>query len=85
MLSNRRDAMVRFSIAALCVNCDTISEALHDDCPKCGSKSLLNLARILNDVSGSSQGVRTVRESSNVARMEPVRRVLGFSAAGSWK
>ena len=34
--------------AALCVNCEHISEADGESCPRCGSPSLLSLARILN-------------------------------------
>ena len=34
--------------AALCVNCEHISEAVGECCPRCGSPSLLSLARILN-------------------------------------
>jgi len=34
--------------AALCVNCEHISEADGECCPRCGSPSLLSLARILN-------------------------------------
>ena len=34
--------------AALCVDCEHISEADGNRCPRCGSASLLSLARILN-------------------------------------
>lgn len=40
--------MTPLSVAVLCANCETISDAKHDACPKCGSKSLINLGRILN-------------------------------------
>ena len=39
---------VRLPRAALCVNCEHISEATGEKCPQCGSPSLLSLARILN-------------------------------------
>ncbi len=39
---------VRLRRAALCVNCEHISEATGEKCPRCGSPSLLSLARILN-------------------------------------
>ena len=40
--------IVRLNRAALCVNCDHISEASGERCPRCGSPSLFSLARILN-------------------------------------
>ena len=40
--------MVQLDRAALCVNCEHISAAEGERCPKCGSPSLLGLARILN-------------------------------------
>jgi hypothetical protein len=45
----RRDVrIVSLAKAALCVNCEHISEAVGECCPRCGSPSLLSLARILN-------------------------------------
>ena len=40
--------MVQLNRAALCVNCEHISAAEGERCPRCGSPSLLGLARILN-------------------------------------
>jgi rRNA maturation endonuclease Nob1 len=40
--------IVQLKRATLCVNCEHISEADGDRCPRCGSASLLSLARILN-------------------------------------
>ncbi len=40
--------ILRLHRAALCVNCEHISEADGERCPCCGSASLLNLAKILN-------------------------------------
>ena len=40
--------ILRLHRAALCVDCEQISEADGDRCPCCGSASLLSLARILN-------------------------------------
>ncbi len=40
--------IVQLKKAALCVNCEHISEAPGERCPRCGSPSLLSLARILN-------------------------------------
>jgi len=46
--SRRPAGIVRLAKAALCVDCERISEAAGDRCPRCGSRSLLSLARILN-------------------------------------
>ena len=34
--------------AVLCVDCEHVSAATGERCPRCGSPSLLSLARILN-------------------------------------
>ena len=39
--------MVQLNRAALCMNCEHISAAEGERCPKCGSPSLLGRARIL--------------------------------------
>ena len=44
----RTGGIVRLVRAALCVNCEHISEAEGECCPRCGSPSLLSLARVLN-------------------------------------
>jgi rRNA maturation endonuclease Nob1 len=49
ILEMRKDGgILRLRRAALCVDCEHISEADGDRCPRCGSASLLSLARILN-------------------------------------
>ena len=40
--------ILRLRRAALCVDCEHISEADGDRCPRCRSASLLSLARVLN-------------------------------------
>jgi hypothetical protein len=42
--------MLRLSDAVLCADeqCDTISDATSETCPKCGNKGLLSLASVLN-------------------------------------
>ncbi len=40
--------IVRLDRAVLCVDCEHISEAAGERCPRCGSPSLLGLARVLN-------------------------------------
>jgi len=39
--------LVRLRKAALCANCEVISEALNGHCAGCGSQSLLSLNRVL--------------------------------------
>ena len=41
-------AIVSLQKAALCVECEHISEADGHRCPRCGSPSLLSLARVLD-------------------------------------
>ena len=40
--------IVHLNRAVLCVNCEYVSDATGENCPRCGSPSLLSLARILN-------------------------------------
>jgi len=44
----KASGILRLRRAALCVDCEHISESDGDRCPRCGSASLLSLARILN-------------------------------------
>ncbi len=44
----KASGILRLRRAALCVDCEQISEADGERCPSCESASLLNLARILN-------------------------------------
>ncbi len=46
--TSKADGILRLQRAALCVDCEHISEAQGERCPRCGSASLLSLARILN-------------------------------------
>jgi len=39
--------------AALCIDCEHIPEATGCRCPRCGSASLLSLARVLNRKEGA--------------------------------
>jgi len=45
--------ILRLQRAALCVDCEHISEATGYRCPRCGSASLLSLARVLNRKEGA--------------------------------
>lgn len=62
--------------AVLCANCDVISDSQHDHCQVCGSRSLLNISRLLGEM--PSQRARLV-----AARTVPVHEhkpVLRFAA-----
>ena len=41
-------AIIPLHKAVLCVQCDSISNCAKDQCPACGSPSLLNLSIVLN-------------------------------------
>ena len=43
----RRVTTVPLQSAVLCMDCETISNSPHDECPACGSRSLWNLSRIM--------------------------------------
>ena len=45
--------ILRLQRAALCIDCEHISEATGCRCPRCGSASLLSLARVLNRKEGA--------------------------------
>jgi hypothetical protein len=71
--------LVRLQKAALCANCEVISEGLNGHCAGCGSQSLLGLSRLLGgtiepELSG---GLAT---SAHAVRDEDVR-VYSLSAA----
>ncbi len=48
LMTRKAGGILRLRRAALCVDCEQISEGDGNRCPFCGSASLLNLARILN-------------------------------------
>jgi len=39
--------IVLLNRAMLCLDCEVISQSRNDECPACGSRSLLSLARVL--------------------------------------
>ena len=51
--TRKEGGILRLQRAALCVDCDHISEADGDRCPRCGSASLLSLARVSNRKEGA--------------------------------
>jgi hypothetical protein len=52
--------LVPLQQASLCIDCETITAA-HTNCLACGSKALLNIARVLNNrcLTGLAHGERT--------------------------
>jgi len=48
--------------AVLCADCEVISESMNDECSACGSRSLMNIERMLG---GSLDTVRTRAISIN--------------------
>jgi hypothetical protein len=40
--------MIPMNQSVLCIQCLTISDARGDNCPACGDRSLISLARLLN-------------------------------------
>ncbi len=84
--------------AVLCVDCETVSNSPHDQCLVCGSKSLLNLHRLLEPtLPHQSRASRHVRYNLEiVARVngmtaddlnhtaESISRVLNAKASGDW-
>lgn len=62
--------------AVLCIECDVVSDSPHDTCLVCGSRSLLNIARVFG-------GQLPKERASLIARQEIATRevVLAFSKA----
>jgi hypothetical protein len=46
-LPKRMENAISLQTAVLCLDCECVSHAPHDQCPVCGSRSVSNLARIL--------------------------------------
>lgn len=66
--------------AVLCADCDCVSDSPHDKCLVCGSRSLLNIARVLGG--NLAQGQATAVEMSAVGAKPPAApSVLSFPSA----
>jgi hypothetical protein len=49
--------------AVLCIDCESVSDSRCDECPVCGSRSLLNLARLLGGT--LAHGVNSLTKTEN--------------------
>jgi len=67
-------SLVPLQHASLCLDCETITTA-HTNCMACGSRALLNLARILSQ---HTAGLSSANPSSAAPIAFPVRQRHGF-------
>src|ERR1700732_3595804 len=61
--------------AVLCADCDVVSDSPHDHCLVCGSRSLLNISRLLGGMMPSERAMLV--ESANAPSISP-QPVLKF-------
>lgn len=61
--------------AVLCAECDVVSDSPHDTCLVCGSRSLLNIARMFG---GNLPKERASLKTAEVLEMAPREFVLTF-------
>jgi hypothetical protein len=64
--------------AVLCAECDVVSDSPHDECLVCGSRSLLNISRMLG---GSLPKRRASMITSETLETTPREIVLTFPRA----
>jgi len=64
--------------AVLCAECDVVSDSPHDTCLVCGSRSLLNIARMFG---GNLPKDRASLTTPKVLQMVPREIVLTFPSA----
>jgi hypothetical protein len=48
---------ISLQIAVLCADCDVVSDSPHDHCLVCGSRSLLNISRLLGGMMPSERAM----------------------------
>ena len=70
---------VRLRDAVMCVNCEFITASKQGHCGMCGSRSLMNLSRLLGGVIEARETARLL--TADDAAMETVIRNLVESAA----
>ena len=71
----RRFNAVPLENAVLCAECDVVSDSPHDACLVCGSRSLLNIARMLGGNLPRDRARLVLREP---LEMKPHESVLAF-------
>ena len=68
----RRVNAVALQSAVLCAECDVVSDSPHDTCLVCGSRSLLNIARIFGENLPQERASLIIREPLQVVQREIV-------------
>jgi hypothetical protein len=74
-LAGRSLNAVALRNAVLCAECDVVSDSPHDRCLVCGSRSLINIARMFG---GNLPEDRATLIASDTREMTPYDVVLGF-------
>jgi hypothetical protein len=59
---------VALQSAVLCAECDVVSDSPHDICMVCGSRSLVNICRILGGKMPKNRAELTTREPLEINR-----------------
>src|ERR1700685_186611 len=58
--------------AVLCAECDVVSDSPHDTCLVCGSRSLVNIARIFGGKIPKERAILIAQESIEIVKQEVV-------------
>ncbi len=74
-MNTRSVSLVPLQQASLCLDCETITTA-HTNCLACGSRALLNLARVLSQ--HSSDRLRSVSTAAVPMSLSPIRQRQTF-------
>lgn len=70
--AGRRVNAVALQNAVLCAECDVVSDSPHDTCLVCGSRSLLNIARMFGGNLPKERASLIIREPLEVVPREIV-------------
>jgi hypothetical protein len=62
--------------AVLCAECDVVSDSPHDTCLVCGSRSLVNIARIFGGKIPKERAILIAQESIEIVKQEGVLAFL---------
>jgi hypothetical protein len=60
---------IQLMTAVLCADCEVISDSPGDECSVCGSRSLLNLGRVLGGCIGDERAVLLPEQDADARRM----------------
>jgi hypothetical protein len=61
--------------AVLCAECDVVSDSPHDSCMICGSRSLINISRILGGSLPKNRATLVKAVAPTPERLEVVQRI----------